>query len=350
MTIPAIYSIATGVPHRCLTQDETYAQFAQLGLGRDRLARSIFGYTGVGFRHAIVDGSYYYENHGTEARNELYMQEAVPLGVSTVEQCLDNAGLTPDMVDDLIVVSCTGFSIPGIDLHIAGRLGMRHNLRRTCILGMGCYGAFPGLQRAREAVVAQPGRLAMMLAVELCSLHLQFENTTENFISSALFADGASAVLVGDGSRSDEWHGPYLVDSLTHCDYSTFEHMSFSLTDHGFRMYLSSYVPDLLAAHVEQSVDTLLERNHLRRGDVRFWGIHPGSQKILDYVQERLSIRDEQMEHSRAVLYEYGNMSSPTILFVLDRIHRCANPAAGDYGVLLAFGPGLTMESALVRW
>jgi predicted naringenin-chalcone synthase len=215
---------------------------------------------------------------------------------------------------------------------------------------MGCYGAFPGLLRAREAVAAQPERVVMLLALELCSLHLQFENTTENLISSALFADGAAAALVGDDSRMDGQHMPHLVDSLTFCDYSTFDHMSFSLTDHGFRMSLSSYVPDLLAAQVEGFVDTLLERNHLCREEVRLWGIHPGSQKILDYVQERLALCDEQMEFSRAVLYEYGNMSSPTILFVLDRIQRCANPTTGDFGVLLAFGPGLTMESALVRW
>jgi len=348
MTVPAIYALATGVPQRRYSQDEAYEQFVELGLGRNRLARSIFGYTGVGFRHAVVDSSYYTENHGTQARNEVYMREAVPLAEATIQKCLEEACVTAEAIDDLIVVSCTGFNIPGLDLHLAARLRMRRDLRRACILGMGCYGAFPGLLRAREAVVAQPERLALVLAVELCSLHLQFENTTENFISSALFADGAAAVLVGNAASGQ--CGPVLVDALTHCDYSTFEHMSFTLTDHGFRMYLSSYVPDLLAAHIEGFVDALLERNGLRRDTVRFWGIHPGSQKILDHAQERLALSDEQMESSRAILYEYGNMSSPTILFVLDRIQRCANPTRGDYGVLLAFGPGLTMESVLVRW
>jgi predicted naringenin-chalcone synthase len=348
MTIPGIFALATGVPERRYSQDEAYRQFAGLELGRDRLARAIFSYTGVGYRHAVVDAAYYKENHGTQARNERYMQEAIPLGKATIEQCLDQAGLTVDDVDDLIVVSCTGFNIPGLDLHLAGLMGMRPDLRRACILGMGCYGAFPGLLRAREAVASQPERLALVLALELCSLHLQFENTTENLISSALFADGAAAALIGDSARARR--GPALVDALTHCDYNTFEHMSFNLTDHGFRMYLSSYVPDLLAAQIEDFVAALLARNGLCRDDVRFWGIHPGSQKILDYVQERLALADEQMESSRAVLYEYGNMSSPTILFVLDRIQRCAQPVSGDYGVLLAFGPGLTMESLLVRW
>lgn len=352
MTIPSIIALATGFPEQRYGQDEAYEQFVLLGLGRNRLARTIFRYTGVGYRHAVVDCSYYTENHGTQARNERYMQEAVPLGEATIRQCLDEAGLKADAVDDLIVVSCTGFNIPGLDLHLAARLGMRHDLRRACILGMGCYGAFPGLVRARETVASQPERLALVLALELCSLHLQFENTTENFISSALFADGAAAALIGNPEQMNGQgkKTPALVDALTHCDYSTFEHMSFSLTDHGFRMYLSSYVPELLASEVQGFVDALLARNALRRDEVRFWGVHPGSQKILDHVQEQLGLADEQMEFSHAVLYEYGNMSSPTILFVLDRIQHCAHPAEGDYGVLLAFGPGLTMESMLIQW
>ncbi len=352
MTIPAVLALATSVPGQRYSQDEVYEQFTQLGLGRNRLARSIFGYTGVGYRHAVVDNTYYTENHGTQVRNERYMQEAVPLGEATIRQCLDQADLKADALDDLIVVSCTGFNIPGLDLHLAARLGMRPDLRRACILGMGCYGAFPGLVRAREAVAAQPERLALVLALELCSLHLQFENTTENFISSALFADGAAAALIGSPAprNGSAWISPSLVDGLTHCDYTTFEHMSFSLTDHGFRMYLSSYVPNLLASQIEDFVDALLGRNRLCRSDVRFWGIHPGSQKILDHVQECLGLADDQMESSRAVLYEYGNMSSPTVLFVLDRIARCAHPAPGDYGMLLAFGPGLTMESLLIQW
>jgi predicted naringenin-chalcone synthase len=126
--------------------------------------------------------------------------------------------------------------------------------------------------------------------------------------------------------------------------------MAFHVTDHGFQMRLSAYVPDVLAANIEAFIDPLLERNGLVRRDVRFWGIHPGGSKILDYLQTRLELTDAHLDHSRAVLREYGNMSSPTILFVLDRIQRRGAPQAGDHGVLMAFGPGLTMESALVRW
>jgi predicted naringenin-chalcone synthase len=263
------------------------------------------------------------------------------------------------------VASCTGLDIPGLDLRLAGRLGMRPDLRRTCVLGMGCYAAFPALQRAREAVTAAPGRLALVLALELCSLHLQNDDSIENMVVSALFADGAAAALIGhpNGFRPAQpppvaaapggfaWAGgPRLVDAATFCDYQTFDHMAFHVTDHGFQMRLSAYVPDVLAANVAGFVDPLLARQGLRRDQVRFWGVHPGGSKILDYLQRQLGLSDGQMEPSRAVLRGYGNMSSPTILFVLDQIHRLGQPAPGDYGLLLAFGPGLTMESALVQW
>ena len=279
------------------------------------------------------------------------MQRALPLGEETIARCLAGAGLTPADVDDFFVVSCTGLDIPGLDLRLAGRLGMRPDLRRTCVLGMGCYGAFPALYRAREAVGHQPGRLALVLALELCSLHLQDDDSLENMVVSALFADGAAAALIGPPSAAGAAPaGPRLLDATTYCDYATFDHMAFHVTDHGFQMRLSAYVPDVLAANVEAFIDPFLARSGLSRDNISFWGVHPGGSKILDYLQQRLALDDGQMAYSRDVLRDYGNMSSPTILFVLDQIQRLGRPAPGDYGLLMAFGPGLTMEAALVRW
>jgi predicted naringenin-chalcone synthase len=228
---------------------------------------------------------------------------------------------------------------------------MRPDLGRTCVLGMGCYAAFPGLRRAVQVVQANPNHTALVLAIELCSLHFQTGDASmDNVVSSALFADGAAALLLGAGDRRNGASRPRLLDSATYCDYQTFEHMSFRLTDEGFQMQLSSYVPELLAANIEDFVAGLLERNRLAVGDIRFWGVHPGSAKILDHVQERLGLTENALDCSREVLHQYGNMSSPTVLFVLDQLQRQAGPQPGDYGVLLAFGPGLTMESALVQW
>lgn len=355
MNTPRMLGLATGLPEQRYSQQEIFEEFAtligvDLASRRARAIKLIFDRAGVAYRHTAVDRGYYVTERTTEARNDRYMEAAVPLGELTLQRGLAAAGIAPEDVDDLIVVSCTGFSIPGLDLHLAGRLGMRTNLRRSCILGMGCYGAFPGLLRAYESTLNRPGKISAMLTLELCSLHMQFDTSSESIVSAALFSDGASVAIVGADSAETSRTTPFLIDSETYSDYSTFEHMSFNVTDHGFRMYLSSYVPDLLSTNVEPFVDHLLARNNLTRGDVRFWGVHPGSTKIVDYVQERLGLSSSQVEHSHSVLHDYGNMSSATILFVLDRIQQCDQPEAGDYGVLLAFGPGLTMESLLLRW
>lgn len=354
MTTPAILALHTGVPTPRYSQHDIGEHLINISSDynrRARAVRTIFERSGVGFRHFVVGEGYFAAERTTQERNDFYMAEAVPLGEKTIREGLQQYGYQPQDIDDLFIVSCTGFNTPGLDLLLAGRLGMRPDLNRTCILGMGCYGAFPGLRRAREAVQGRPGRTALVLALELCSLHMQLDSSAESVVSAALFSDGAAMALVGDaGNGQSSTALPRIVDMATHCDYTTLEHMSFTITDHGFRMYLSSYVPDLLAASIEPFVDTLLRRNGLARGDVRFWGIHPGSTKIVDYVQSKLGLSAEQVECSHRVLFDYGNMSSATILFVLEHIQRCSHPLPGDYGVFLAFGPGLTMESMLVQW
>jgi predicted naringenin-chalcone synthase len=195
--------------------------------------------------------------------------------------------------------------------------------------------------------MANPQQRALMLAIELCSLHFQPTDDTENVIVSALFGDGAGAAVIG---YDDENQGPMLVDSLTRCEYNTLEHMAFHLTDHGMKMRLSAYVPEILGANVEDFVDDLLARNGLVRSDVKFWGLHPGGLKIMQHIERRLELEPNDLRYSRAVLKQYGNMSSATILFVLDEIIKNGHPERGDHAVLLAFGPGLTMESCLLRW
>lgn len=346
MTATHILSLAACAPPARYPQEDIAEFFATfIAPGRARALRTVFKRAGVGYRHFAAGADFYSRDRTTAERNDLYMAEAVRLGEQTVRRALDSAGCQPEDVDDLVIVSCTGLSVPGLDLLLAGQLGMRADLQRSCVLGMGCYGAFPGI---RQAVRSR--RRALMLALELCSLHLQFDDSTESVISSALFSDGAAALLVDSEAAESESPWPRILDSATHCDYTTLDHMTFTLTDHGFRMYLSSYVPDLLAAQIEPFIDGLLARGGLRRQDVAHWGVHPGSAKIVDYVQERLGLSDAQVESAHAVLREYGNMSSATILFVLEHIQRCSSPAPGDYGVLMAFGPGLTMESLLVQW
>ncbi|MCA1553452.1 MAG: type III polyketide synthase, partial [Chloroflexi bacterium] len=332
MHYPKILNLSLGVPSHQYTQLEIYERFLEPHLGRNRRARAIFGRAGIKQRFTTVEGEYHHLVRGTEERNIRYMQDAVPLGEQVITRVLADSRFSARDIDQLTVASCTGYDIPGLDLHLAGRLGMRPDVSRTCILGMGCYAAFPALRRARDAVMANPMQHALALCIELCSLHFQPGDDTENVIVSALFGDGAAAALVGFDDASD---GPELVDALTHCEYNTFEHMAFHMTDHGFQMQLSSYVPQLLGAAVEEFVDRLLDRNHLQRRDVRFWGVHPGGLKIMEHIEQRLELEPDDLRFSRAVLRNYGNMSSPTVLFVLDEIQRNGNPQRGDHAVLM---------------
>lgn len=346
MGLPAILGLATALPPNRHAQLDIYELFMVPRIGRNRLVRAAFVGAEIDFRHSVfADGHFYDQPQSTEARNSVYMQHARPLGAEAIGRCLADAGLSAKEVDELFIVSCTGLDTPGLDLLLAADLGMRHDLRRTSILSMGCYAAFPALLRAADAVRARPGSHALVLCLELCTLHFQDDPSIDNLMAIALFADGAAAALVGDAPG-----GPRLLAFRTFSDYQTLDHMAWHLTDHGFQMRLSAYVPDVLRAQVAQLVDPLLHSHGLTREGVRFWGIHPGGSRILDYLQEALGLSEEELQFSREVLRQFGNMSSPTILFVLEEMRRRGSPQPGDYGVLMAFGPGLTIEMCLLQW
>jgi len=352
MDHPSVLALQTGVPQRCYSQDEIadfYLHFLpEQGKRRERAIRSILNYSGVSFRYSVVEPTYFAEPKSTRQRNDRYMEEALPLGESVIRSGLEAAGIDAADITSFTVVSCTGFNIPGLDLLLAGCLGMRPDLNRTCVLGMGCYGAFPGIRRAVDSVKVQSTGLALVLTLELCTLHMQFDDAVETVVSTSLFADGAAMILIGNDPA--KVNTPKLIAAETYCDYQTLDHMSFTVTDQGFRMYLSSYVPDVLAANVRALLDRLLSRNDLQCQNVKFWAIHPGSKKIVEYIQKQLELTDEQVRFSLDTLHDYGNMSSATVLFVLERIQQTGLPQFGDYGVMMAFGPGLTLEAILLRW
>jgi predicted naringenin-chalcone synthase len=354
MTTPVVAGIGTAVPRRVSQETlcEQYLQF--LPPQKARLTKAVFQSSMIDYRHVAVDDfvAFYSEPRSTATRNNVWLDASMVLGREAVEKALERAGLQATDIDDFIVVSCTGLDTPGLDLRLAGALGMRPNLRRTVIGSMGCYGAFPGLNRALTSVLARPGSRAIVLCVEICSVHNQTDDSRETIVSGALFADGAAAFVLSSNMEDTPAmpHLPRVVDTETVCDYQTFDDMSFRVTDEGFRMYMSSYVPNILGANIVSLLEPLLTRNGLTPNSIAHWGIHPGGARILQHLQESLDLDDDAMAASYAVLRDYGNMSSPTILFVLDHIQRQRTPVKGDYGMIMAFGPGLTMEAALLQW
>jgi predicted naringenin-chalcone synthase len=268
------------------------------------------------------------------------------LGIQAIEQALQAAKFNPADVDNLIVVSCTGVDTPGLDVRIAEVMEMSPYLRRATLVGMGCQALLPALYQAQNIVLAEPQNNVVILTLELCTLHFQHGKTLKNILGSALFADGASAVVVGNSVRP----GPRLLDSLTYCDYRTQEELSFRPGDTGYQISLTGRIPGLLAAQVPPLVDRILGIHNLKRQDIVHWAVHPGGLRILDCVEAALGLRQSQFDHARATFRRYGNMSSATLLFVLNRIIEQDKPAEGDHGLLIGFGPGLTIEIGLVQW
>jgi predicted naringenin-chalcone synthase len=315
--------------------------------GRRGLAKRIFANSGVRTRQAAVSPMLEdVSEWSTERRMRRYQIEAVPLGKEAVSRALTDAGLAADELGLFAVCSCTGYATPGLDILLARDMGMSPNVQRLFVGHMGCYAALPGLSTVADFVVAR-GRPALLLCAELTSLHLQPASTRadiQQIVSHALFSDAAAAVVVVPGEDPDG----YAVREVTAVtDTTTADHMTWEVTDLGFRMGLSPQVPQVLSMHVRKLVDDLLSRHGLTIGDVDGWAVHPGGPKILDVVEEELGLPPEGLAASRGVLSAYGNCSSPTVLLVLDALRRRAAPPRRV--VMLAFGPGLTLYGALLE-
>ncbi|BCJ53676.1 hypothetical protein Asp14428_51510 [Actinoplanes sp. NBRC 14428] len=314
--------------------------------GRRGLAKRIFANAGVRTRQAAVSPLLEdVSDWSTERRMRRYQVEAVPLGKEAVGRALTDAGVAADELGLLAVCSCTGYATPGLDILLARDMGMSPRLQRLFVGHMGCYAALPGLGTVADFVAAR-GRSALLLCAELTSLHLQPPDARadiQQIVSHALFSDAAAAVVLTPGTSP----GYAVSDVAALTDTTTAGHMTWDVTDLGFRMGLSPQVPDVLSVHVRALVDDLLSRNGLAVVDVDGWAIHPGGPRILDVVQERLELPDDQLAASRGVLSAYGNCSSPTVLLVLEELRR--RPEPPQRVVMLAFGPGLTLYGVLLE-
>ncbi|MBO0868705.1 MAG: type III polyketide synthase [Micromonosporaceae bacterium] len=304
------------------------------------LGARIFRNAGVRRRHAAVSPLIEdVSGWSTARRMRRYLTEALPLGKAAVGEALAAAQLQPSDVGMFAVCSCTGYVTPGLDILLARDLGMAPETQRLFIGHMGCYAALPGLGMAADFTRSR-GRPAVLLCLELTSLHLQPSTVdAEQIVAHSLFSDAAAAAVVrpaGPGYR--------LVEVASVTDAASAGYMTWEVTDQGFRMGLSSRVPDVLDKHIADLVQGLLARNGLAVSDVDGWAVHPGGPRIIDVVQARLGLPDEAVSQSRAVLAGHGNCSSPTVLTILDALA----PDGPRHVVALAFGPGLTIYATLL--
>jgi predicted naringenin-chalcone synthase len=346
--IASIAGLGTALPPSAVQEELWEGYFAQHYSGGKRgLAQRIFANAGVRTRQAAVSPLLEdVSGWSTERRMRRYQVEAIPLGKEAVGRALTDAGIAADELGLFAVCSCTGYATPGLDILLARDMGMSPSVQRLFVGHMGCYAALPGLGTVADFVVSR-GRPALLLCAELTSLHIQPTSARadiQQIVSHALFSDAAAAVVVVPGAD----RSAYAVKEVAAVtDTTTAGHMTWDVTDLGFRMGLSPQVPKVLALHVRKLVDELLARHDLTIGDVDGWAVHPGGPKILDVVQEELGLAADDMAASRAVLSAYGNCSSPTVLLVLEALRR--RPVPPRRVVMLAFGPGLTLYVTLLE-
>jgi predicted naringenin-chalcone synthase len=337
-----------------MDQEELWDQFFDGHYDGNRTARRIWSSAGVKTRHGVVDPRFEdVSDWSTGTRMARFAQESLPLGKEAVSSALAQSGISASDVGLFTVVSCTGYGTPGLDVLLARDLGMSSSVQRLFVGHMGCYAALPGLGAVGDFTVAR-SRPSVLLCLELPSLHAQPGTTTpvgeraseddvQQMVAHALFSDAAAAVVIEPGGPGVE-----LVDVMALTDSATSDHMTWDITDLGFKMGLSPRIPDVLAVHVRGVVDELLGRHGVRRQDVAGWAVHPGGPRIMDVVEERLELDPLQLQASRNVLRDFGNCSSATVLLVLDQV--LANGVdTGDHVVALAFGPGLTLYVALFK-
>lgn len=326
-------------------QDELWDGFFADHYNDSRIARAVWRRSGVVTRHGVADPrAEDVSAWDTETRMRRFVEEAMPLGKSALTDCLADADLRPDEVDQLTVVTCTGYATPGLDILLARDLGMRPDVQRLHIGHMGCYAALPGLATVADGAYAR-GKRAVLLCMELTSLHIQpADDDVEQMVAHALFSDAAASVAV-----TPEGAGFEIVDLVSRTDSTRVDLMSWDVTNLGFRMRLSSKVPAVLETHAADVLDELLHANGVDRDDVAHWAIHPGGPRIVDVVADCLGLDAEQVTDSRHVLRDHGNCSSATLLLILDRMAARRDLAPGDHVVAMAFGPGLTLYAALLR-
>lgn len=345
-----IVSVAHSVPPPA-AQDALWDGYFAARYNNDRRAERLWRSCDVTTRHGVVDPRIVdVSEWSTAQRMQRYVAEAAPLAKDATASAIGGAGLDAGEIGLLAVVSCTGYATPGLDVALARDLDMRATAQRLLIGHMGCYAAVPGLGVAADftSMHAHP---SVLLCCELPSLHVQSieggltKSSAEQLVAHALFADAAAAAVIAPTGP-----GLQMVDMEARTDTTSSDLMTWEVTDRGFRMGLSPRVPDVLATHLAPTIDTLLARNSLVRRDIAGWAVHPGGPRVVDVVGAELGLDGDLLSDSRDVLRHYGNCSSATVLLVIERLLDARTLRDGDSVIALAFGPGLTLYAALLRF
>ena len=361
-----IAGLGTAVPEHSITQTdaaEASKFFCRASDKKLRLIPALYRRSGVSKRHSVLleapegdpfDRQSFYSKASNEEdrgpttleRMRVYEREAPRLAVQAAERALVDSGIDAASITHTITVSCTGFHAPGVDAAMIEELGLQRTVQRTHVGFMGCHGALNGMRVASSFLRSQPEARVLLCAVELCTLHFFYGWDAEKIVANSLFADGAAAV-VGIGESSTEAPAGWTAHGNgTLLMPDSGDAMTWKIGDHGFHMTLSARVPELIRQNVRDWLEQWLAGHELSIDDIGTWAVHPGGPRILTAFGDAVGLQNGSMDVSRQVLADYGNMSSPTLLFIVDRLRR---NGAELPCVAVGFGPGMVIETALIR-
>jgi alkylresorcinol/alkylpyrone synthase len=342
-----VLSVATVVPRYRVVQstakDFARAMFSGVYKDVERLL-PVFDNVEIDGRNFCVPPEWFYEDHTFPEKNALYVEHALDLSEKAAHRALDKAGADPSEVGAIFFVSTTGLSTPSIDSQLLPRLGLSEHTRRVPIWGLGCAAGVGGLARALDHARVYPEEKVLLVGVELCGLTFQWgDRSKAGLVSTALFADGAAAAVLGNDL------GPELLGSHSTTWPGTEDIMGWEIIEAGFKVQLSRSIPQLVRERMPQNIETACSSVGLAREDVEHLVTHPGGAKVLDAFEEVFGLGPGGLVLSREVLRDYGNMSSVTVLFILERFLESGAYAPGEHGVISALGPGFSAEHVFFR-
>ena len=312
-----------------------------------RKVKKIFEGAAVDKRYSIMDPIEVFTKTSFEERNDIYIREVIDLGEKVLEKALQKANWNPEDLDFIITVSCTGIMIPSLDAYLINRLKLRQDIVRLPVTEMGCAAGISGIIYAKNFLQANPGKRAAVIAVESPTATFQLNDfSMANIVSAAIFGDGAACVLLSS-HEADE--GPEIIAEEMYHFYDAEHLMGFKLTNSGLQMILDIDVPETIAAHFPNIINPFLEKNNLNIESIDHLIFHPGGKKIVKTVEGLFSDLGKNIDDTKEVLRLYGNMSSATVLYVLERIMD-SKPKKGDFGLMLSFGPGFSAQKVLLKF
>ena len=346
-----ITSVATQLPPYSRTTKEIIPFLKVWLSGQEsryqRKVIKLFENAGVDKRYSIMDAKDVFLKTSFEAKNEIYKRETIKLAEGALVKALDKAKIKATDIDYIITVSCTGIMIPSVDAYLINKLNMKQDIVRLPVTEMGCVAGVSGMIYANNFLKANPNKRAAVIAVESPTSTFQLNDfSMVNIVSAAIFGDGCACTILSSHEKEE---GPEIIDEAMYHFYNAEHMMGFELTNSGLQMVLDKKVPEKIASHFPEIVHPFLERNKMTIEDVDHLIFHPGGKKIVQTVEQLFGSLGKNIDHTKAVLKEYGNMSSATVLYVLEKFMN-EGVKKGDVGLMLSFGPGFTAQRLLLKW